>query len=193
MAPTNRAFQPVAPTITPQMLPATFVVNSDGREACFCPSNKSRSSEARGSGGAPQPADSAADAEDTSWPFWKIVRHRTTGDVEIRRYWEVPCRQGPQCKTRKCQFQHYDSAFQWPVVAECHTKEAAVARANELLHSIPKHVPWPSLPTEAQRIWRSLYSIPKDVPMEGVATSLTMATLLSSPCRGVPHRKKSSR
>ena len=37
MAPTNRAFQPIAPSITPQMLPATFVVNNDGREACFCP------------------------------------------------------------------------------------------------------------------------------------------------------------
>ena len=28
---------PIAPTITPQMLPATFVLNNDGREACFCP------------------------------------------------------------------------------------------------------------------------------------------------------------
>ena len=28
---------PANDTISPQMLPATFVVNNDGREACFCP------------------------------------------------------------------------------------------------------------------------------------------------------------
>ena len=78
--------------------------------------------------------ESAACEEKKPHPFFKIVRHTSTGEVEIRRYWEIPCRNGCDCRgaeSGKCVFQHYPSAKDWDVIGGCHTKEAADKSAQD--------------------------------------------------------------
>ena len=85
--------------------------------------------------------ESAMCEEKKPHPFFKIVRHTSTGEVEIRRYWEIACKYG--CDRRRaesgsCVFHHYPSATDWDVITGCDTKERAdglaeVARSCQIV------------------------------------------------------------
>ena len=56
-------------------------------------------------------------------PYVKVVRHLETGNVELRAWWDVPCRNGPNCSSglvSRCYFRHDIPAYQWLVIEEYH-------------------------------------------------------------------------
>ena len=85
----------------------------------------------------------------TQHPYYKIVRHCRTGEVEIRRWWEIACRNHPYCEKEKsgCMFQHQTSAMAWAFMDQCHTKVEAEQTAwriqnfqsEELCYKRQKH------------------------------------------------------
>ena len=69
-------------------------------------------------------------------PFWKIVRHKKTGQVEIRKYYEIFCRNGYECQgaeSGSCWFQHYSSAEDWVVTGNAHNYQAAVVAVEQIV------------------------------------------------------------
>ena len=56
-------------------------------------------------------------------PYWKTVMHSENGYIEFRAWWDVACRNGPDCslgKVRRCYFRHDTPAYQWQVIGSVH-------------------------------------------------------------------------
>ena len=56
-------------------------------------------------------------------PYAKAVMHSETGHIELRAWWDVACRNGPDCSratARTCYFRHDEEAYNWQVIGEYH-------------------------------------------------------------------------
>ena len=84
-----------------------------------------------------------------NWEY-KVVRHKTSHAKEVRRWLEVPCRNGRNCEHRwtegrhACWFQHFQQAYEWEVISIHFTLSDATAAATENPDEISSRIPIPT-------------------------------------------------